>query len=88
MPPSASSVARCRPGPTRSRTTPPPSPYDKLVRLVRTGPPIWSYFRLPWVDGQLNTLEYYVHHEDVRRGRFRLGRASSTRNSVTSSGID
>ncbi len=44
-------------------------PYDKLVRLVRTGPPIWSYFRLPWVDGQLNTLEYYVHHEDVRRGR-------------------
>lgn len=44
-------------------------PFDKLVRLVRTGPPIWSYFRLPWVDGQLNTIEYYVHHEDVRRGR-------------------
>jgi len=42
--------------------------YEKLVRLVRTGPPIWSYFRLPWVDGQLNTIEYYVHHEDVRRG--------------------
>lgn len=41
--------------------------YEKLVRLVRTGPPIWSYFRLPWVDGQLNTIEYYVHHEDVRR---------------------
>ena len=44
-------------------------PYDKLVTLVRNGPPIWSYFRLPWVDGQLNTIEYYVHHEDVRRGR-------------------
>lgn len=44
-------------------------PYEKLVRLVRAGPPIWSYFRLPWVDGQLNTIEYYVHHEDVRRGR-------------------
>jgi uncharacterized protein (TIGR03085 family) len=43
-------------------------PYEKLVRLVRSGPPIWSYFRLPWVDGQLNTIEYYVHHEDVRRG--------------------
>lgn len=44
-------------------------PFEKLVRLIRTGPPIWSYFRLPWVDGQLNTIEYYVHHEDVRRGR-------------------
>lgn len=44
-------------------------PYEKLVKLIRTGPPIWSYFRLPWVDGQLNTIEFYVHHEDVRRGR-------------------
>ncbi len=43
--------------------------YDKLVRLVRTGPPVWSYFRLPWVDGQFNTIEYYVHHEDVRRAQ-------------------
>lgn len=42
--------------------------YEKLVRLVRNGPPIWSAFRVPWMDGQLNTLEYYVHHEDVRRG--------------------
>lgn len=42
-------------------------PYEKLVSLIRSGPPIWSAFRLPWVDGQLNTLEYYVHHEDVRR---------------------
>ena len=43
--------------------------YDKLVHLIRNGPPIWSAFRLPWVDGQLNTLEYYVHHEDVRRAQ-------------------
>jgi uncharacterized protein (TIGR03085 family) len=43
--------------------------YEKLVHLIRTGPPIWSAFRLPWVDGQLNTLEYYVHHEDIRRAR-------------------
>ncbi len=42
--------------------------YEKLVGLVRSGPPIWSAFRMPWMDGQLNTLEYYVHHEDVRRG--------------------
>lgn len=43
--------------------------YSKLVDLVRSGPPIWSAFRVAWVDGQLNTLEYYVHHEDVRRGK-------------------
>lgn len=43
--------------------------YAKLVHLIRNGPPIWSAFRLPWVDGQLNTLEYYVHHEDIRRAQ-------------------
>lgn len=43
--------------------------YEKLVHLIRNGPPIWSAFRLPWVDGQLNTLEYYVHHEDIRRAQ-------------------
>ena len=42
-------------------------PFDKLVRVVRTGPPIWSYFRVPFVDGQMNTVEFFVHHEDVRR---------------------
>ena len=44
-------------------------PYDKLVRLIRGGPPIWSAFRLPIVDGQANTIEYYVHAEDVRRAQ-------------------
>lgn len=43
-------------------------PFEKLVRLVRNGPPIWSAFRLPWVDGQANVVEFFVHHEDVRRG--------------------
>lgn len=43
-------------------------PFEKLVRLVRNGPPIWSTFRLPWVDGQANIVEFFVHHEDVRRG--------------------
>lgn len=44
-------------------------PYQKLVSLVRSGPPIWSTFKLPWVDGQMNTIEYFVHHEDARRGQ-------------------
>ena len=43
-------------------------PFDKLVRLVRNGPPIWSHFRVPFVDGQMNTVEFFVHHEDIRRG--------------------
>jgi uncharacterized protein (TIGR03085 family) len=42
-------------------------PFDKLVGLVRSGPPIWSHFRVPFIDGQMNTIEFYIHHEDVRR---------------------
>lgn len=44
-------------------------PYDELVRLVRTGPGRLSPFALPGVDKFLNTTEYAVHHEDVRRAR-------------------
>lgn len=43
-------------------------PYPELVRRVRTGPPTLSVFSLPGVDGIANLVEYYVHHEDVRRG--------------------
>lgn len=43
-------------------------PYPELVRKVRTGPPTLSVFALPGVDGVANLVEYYVHHEDVRRG--------------------
>jgi uncharacterized protein (TIGR03085 family) len=44
-------------------------PYDELVRLVRSGPPRWSPFALPKVEPLLNTTEYFVHHEDVRRAQ-------------------
>lgn len=44
-------------------------PFDKLVRLIRNGPPIWSQFRLPLVDGQANTVEFFVHLEDLRRSQ-------------------
>lgn len=44
-------------------------PFEKLVRLIRNGPPIWSAFRLPLVDGQANTVEYFVHLEDIRRAQ-------------------
>ena len=42
-------------------------PWDELVHLVRTGPPTWSPYRLPALDETLNSIEYFVHHEDVRR---------------------
>jgi uncharacterized protein (TIGR03085 family) len=38
--------------------------YPELVDLVRTGPP-WL---LGPLDGAMNLTEYFVHHEDVRRG--------------------
>jgi len=41
--------------------------YATLVAAVRGGPPIWSALR--YADEQLNLLEYFVHHEDVRRAR-------------------
>ena len=41
--------------------------FDQLVRQLRSGPPWWSPLGLPGVDTAANTLEFFVHHEDVRR---------------------
>lgn len=43
--------------------------YPRLVDLVRTGPGRLSPFSLPGLDTLLNTTEYVVHHEDVRRAQ-------------------
>ena len=37
------------------------------MELVRTGPPRWSPAALEPVDRLANTVEFFVHHEDVRR---------------------
>jgi uncharacterized protein (TIGR03085 family) len=42
---------------------------SELVERLRQGPPAWSPFRLPLLDRTLNTLEFFVHHEDIRRAR-------------------
>ena len=42
-------------------------PYDELVERIRSGPPLWSPFRIPVIDRAGNAAEYFVHHEDVRR---------------------
>src|SRR6185437_5657802 len=45
------------------------TPYPKLVEMIRTGPPRFSFFGIPGVDAKANFAEYFVHHEDVRRGQ-------------------
>lgn len=44
-------------------------PWPELVEQVRSGPPWWSFFRLPALGDRLNAVEFFVHHEDVRRAR-------------------
>src|ERR1041384_3296766 len=44
-------------------------PYAELIQLIRTGPPRFSPFSLKQVDEASNTVEFYVHTEDVRRAR-------------------
>lgn len=41
--------------------------YPELVALFRGGPPALSPFAIPGADEAGNTVEYFVHHEDVRR---------------------
>ncbi len=43
-------------------------PYAELVALVRIAP-WWSPVSNPLVEPLTNTLEFFIHHEDVRRGR-------------------
>ena len=42
-------------------------PWDELVELVRTGPPKLSPFGPAPIDRLANTMEYFIHHEDLRR---------------------
>ena len=43
------------------------TPYPELVERFRAGPPAWSPTRLESVDAAANTIEFFVHLEDVRR---------------------
>jgi uncharacterized protein (TIGR03085 family) len=43
-------------------------PYPELVAMVRAAP-WWSPVSNPLADAAANTLEFFIHHEDVRRGR-------------------
>ena len=41
--------------------------YPALIAMFQAGPPSLSPFAIPGVDEAANTVEYFVHHEDVRR---------------------
>ncbi len=44
------------------------TPWPEMVAELRAGPPAWSPFRVGKVDAFANGAEFFVHHEDVRRG--------------------
>ena len=44
------------------------TPFPDLVQMIRSGPPRLSFLAIPGIDERTNAVEYFVHHEDVRRG--------------------
>jgi uncharacterized protein (TIGR03085 family) len=45
------------------------TPFGRIVEQVREGPPAWSPLALPGADAAANTVEFFTHHEDVRRAQ-------------------
>jgi uncharacterized protein (TIGR03085 family) len=45
------------------------TPYTELIDTIRSGPPRLSPYGIAGVDERINTVEFFVHHEDVRRGQ-------------------
>lgn len=44
-------------------------PYEELIQLIRTGPPKMSPYGIKQLDEAANTVEFFVHAEDVRRAQ-------------------
>lgn len=43
--------------------------WNGLVDTVRSGPPVWSPTKIGKIDELANTVEFFVHLEDVRRAQ-------------------
>jgi uncharacterized protein (TIGR03085 family) len=43
--------------------------FDALVERLRNGPPRLSIYSAPRFEAVLNSLEFFVHHEDIRRAQ-------------------
>lgn len=61
-------------------------PYEELIQLIRTGPPRMSPFGLKQLDEAANTVEFYIHAEDVRRAQPDWSQRIWTRSSPTPCG--
>ena len=44
-------------------------PFEVLVERLRNGPPRFSPFAIPKVAELANTVEFFIHHEDIRRAQ-------------------
>ncbi|MEE1801620.1 MULTISPECIES: TIGR03085 family metal-binding protein [unclassified Streptomyces] len=44
-------------------------PYEELIQLIRSGPPRMSPLGIKQLDEVANTVEFYIHTEDVRRAQ-------------------
>jgi uncharacterized protein (TIGR03085 family) len=64
-------------------------PWAELVELFRSGPPAFAPTRIPLVDKLVNSVELYVHHEDVRRAqpRWQPRDPDRRRDAVTWAGV-
>src|SRR3954453_18475159 len=45
------------------------TPYPDVGARLRAGPPAWSRMGWPGLGDALNTTEFAIHHEDVRRAQ-------------------
>jgi uncharacterized protein (TIGR03085 family) len=43
------------------------TPFPDLIETIRSGPPRLSPMAIPGMDERANAVEFFVHHEDVRR---------------------
>ena len=43
--------------------------FPELVQRLRSGPPRLSPFSIAKVDDLANTMEFFIHHEDIRRAQ-------------------
>ena len=43
------------------------TPWPDLIERVRSGPPAWHPTQISLIDDAVNTLEFFIHHEDVLR---------------------
>lgn len=43
-------------------------PWPEVLHMLRAGPPRWSPFSMRLVGDRANVAEFFVHHEDIRRG--------------------